>query len=812
MEKKTCQAANATPVEVCAKASVQKVFKTAKALYFSNADGISFRLTNEGKKGWRLQTSKNDNSFDPIGASQELALFMKEEVKDDSEEITVNKCDCALTVTAADGSYVTLSLSECFAMNVCTAKGVVVSAIRSVKKDGKNIIVTGALSENEAIYGGGERFDTTNKRGTKMALYSCDGWNNSYTTYVVVPLFLTTQGGGMFFNRNEYAVADFGKANADEWSYFIESEVLDCYFYATGKMEDALLGYTLLSGHAYLPTPWMQDVQICRYWPDFWSFDKDLGFDTIEEVPDADKLYLKAGDRFVLLPEATAEEKAAADRLFFKDESRTALYRGNEIGYSVVYGKSFNGKYYKVGPKFNPRGDSVKTIIQSFIDEDMKPAVASLEGKGWSGCFADTDASRKNKEDLIKSVNWLHDNGVKAMGYIRAGGISQDHIGFKPEYKVIADVDVKQEDGSIKTIENTTGIPWIVGTGDNPENAKRADGSMRTGDYLDITNDEAVDWYFNKIWGESIDIGIDGVKIDFCECMPDGERDYNGIVTHYKWKNPDRIVKGTEHHAYPVLFISAFYKRMIELQQAKGNYDGFMVFTRGGGIGSQRNPYMWAGDQVRCFEKLGEQLRSVVNSGMSGVPYMSYDMAGYDSGRYGSFYTTSQEEESEIFARAIEFTAFTTNIQTHGDVRHAYEMTEETKQIYRNFTKLHVELLPYMQKYSKIACDTGIPPVRHPVLQYPDDINVYSLNEEFLLGEGLYVAPITKGGTFERELYLPRGNWTNLLTGEVLEGGKKITVKANLGQIPLFLNNDSADAKELAPIFEGENWTAIKNF
>ena len=812
MEKKTCQAANATPIEVCAKASVQKVLKAPKALYFSNADGISFRLSYEGKKGWRLQTSKADNSFDCIGASQEVALFMKEEVKDEAEEITVNKCDCALTVSAADGSYVTLSLSEDFAMNVCTAKGAVVSAIKSIAKNGKNIIVKGALAENEAIYGGGERFDTTNKRGTQMALYSCDGWNNTYTTYVVVPLFLTTQGGGMFFNRNEYAIADFGKENADEWSYSMESEILDCYFWATGKMDDALLGYTLLSGHAYLPAPWMQDVQICRYGPDFWRFDQDLSFATIDEVPDVEALYIKVGDRFVLLSEASTEEKAAADRFFFKDENCTWTHCGNEPGYPIAYGRNpHNGKYYKKGPKYNPRGDSAKTIMQSFMDADMKPSAASMEGRGWAECFDDTDASRENKEDLKKSVEWLHANGLKAMVYIRVGGVRHSNIGFKPEYKVIADVDIKKEDGSIETLENTVRIPWILGTGENPDCGKTRDGSMRTGDYLDITNDEAVEWYFDKIWGEMIDIGIDGVKIDFCECMPDGEKDYGGVVTHYKWKNPDRIVKGTEHHAYPVLFISAFYKRMVELQQAKGNYDGFMVFTRGGGIGSQRNPYMWAGDQVRCFAKLGEQVRSVVNSGLSGVPYMSYDMAGYDYGGH-SIFTMSQEKESKIFARAIEFTSFTTNIQTHGDVRHAYEMTEETKQIYRNFTKLHAELLPYMQKYSKIACDTGIPPVRHPVLQYPDDVNVYSLNEEFLLGEGLYVAPITVEDACERELYLPAGNWTNLLTGEKVTGGKKITVKANLGQIPLFLNNDSADAKELAPIFEGANWTAIKNF
>ena len=94
-------------------------------------------------------------------------------------------------------------------------------------------------------------------------------------------------------------------------------------------------------------------------------------------------------------------------------------------------------------------------------------------------------------------------------------------------------------------------------------------------------------------------------------------------------------------------------------------------------------------------------------------------------------------------------------MQTHGDVRHAYEMTEEVKQIYRNFTRLHTELIPYMQKYSKIACDTGMPPVRHLVLKYMNDVKVYDLIDEFLLGDGLLVAPILTKDTFEREVYLP---------------------------------------------------------
>jgi alpha-glucosidase (family GH31 glycosyl hydrolase) len=69
---------------------------------------------------------------------------------------------------------------------------------------------------------------------------------------------------------------------------------------------------------------------------------------------------------------------------------------------------------------------------------------------------------------------------------------------------------------------------------------------------------------------------------------------------------------------------------------------------------------------------------------------------------------------------------------------------------------------------------------------------------------------ITKGA-LERDVYLPEGKWLNLLTDEVIEGGTTVTAQANLGQIPVFLNMDSADADELRAVFASQNWKEIKN-
>ncbi len=804
MEKKTFQVAGAAEVKVGRCLAVKKIYQSETALYFTNKEGLFLRLTNHGKYGWRLQVNAKDyDSFCDKGAAQLLAVYMNETLDDAALPIDVKEQDGALVVTAADGTTAVLALKKTFSLAFCSAEGKVISEIIGVVADGNKLIIKGALEGNEAIYGGGERFDTVNKRGTDMALESCDGWNDSSTSYVVQPLFLTTRGGGMFFNRYESANADFGKANENEWSYLLRSKILDCYFYPTGNFAGVLQACTDLTGHALMPTPWMQGMQICRYGPDYFCFDKTKKFDDLSTVANYADLYVAVDGAYVLLSTLDDAAKAAARQFY--------LLNAENGKYELKYVKDDAGKYGPKSRKGNPSGDGCKIIIDKFIERDMKPDAASMEARNWANCFCDTDESRANKADLQRSYDWLHENGMRAMVYIRVGGVKHECIGFKDEYLVHADVEIKEEDGSVTVRENTTQIPWIFGTGDNPD-VGRLGGVLRTVDFLDITNPEAVDWYFNQLWGEMIKMGCDGVKIDFCEIMPDGDRSYGITKTHYKWHNPELLPAGTEHHAYAVFFIAAFTKRMTELKEALGRNDGFMVFSRGGGIGSQRSPYLWAGDQGRDFAKLDDQLMAVVNCGLSAIPYMSYDMAGYAYSRGVNYFNIGLEKESEIFARATEFTALTTNMQTHGDVRHVYELTEDVQNIYKNFTRLHAELIPYMQKYSKIACETGMPPVRHLVLKYPNDEKVYSLIDEFLLGDAILVAPIITAQTFERDVYLPTGNWTNLLTGEKVAGGQTVTVKANLGQMPIFLDNDAADVGEVAPIFAGANWTAIKNW
>lgn len=805
----------AATLSLSSTAVIKDVQYTANEFFFRNAAGVFCRLTYEGVNGWRLQANGSSyDGFDEMGAGQALAGYLGEFTGDETERLLVASDSSKVTLhSPSTSTYVTLNYKGSFNMQFCSDANTVVSNVTSISLEDstthvseKAVVLKGSLNSNEAVYGGGERFDVVNKRGTSFPLYTVDGWNSDATSYMTIPLFVTSRGAGMFVNRYEHMVVDFGKESSNTWKILINNDLMDCYFYATGKISDVLFGYTEISGHASLPEEWAQGELICRYFPDLASLESRTEYTVgvpLSEIADYSTHYVKAKTSNTYKP---ISEVGLSNSAY----DYTYLFNNNKGGKLLYY--KVGNLYRKAGPKGNPGGEGIKVIVNNLINAGMKPTAVVIEGFNWEGCT--TNSSSYNS--LKSIIAWLEALDIKTMIYSEVGSAKSSMKGYKEEYQLHATIT------NVTTGETGYGykIPKTSGTGENPDIQ-----TTDTQQYLDITNPEAVDWYMNEVWGALIDLGVDGVKIDFCEGMPDEGTNYanqyldeNGnkqsrtINLKYDWYDLAVFEGDNVHHAYPTYFISLFYRSMVEQKLAKNIRDGFVVLARGGGIGSQRNPYIWEGDQVRTFEKIESQLIGMINCGISGVPFITYDLGGYAyEGNGDSFDKVTVEMESKIFARAIEFTAFSPNIHSNGDVRHAYQMTEETQKIYANYTKLHEELIPYLQKYSKVACETGMPIVRHMILQYQDDSNVYGLETQYMFGDALLVAPIVVDNQTTKDVYLPAGEWLNLLTGETVTGGRTVTVDAELSKIPVFMNTDCSveDQNLLAYVFNGSTWRKI---
>ncbi|MBQ8415305.1 MAG: hypothetical protein IJX13_00165 [Clostridia bacterium] len=831
---------------------IQNVCMTGGEFFFQTANGVSCRLTFGAGDGWRLQAIKPQNASKPYsefsngGAGQALAIYLGESCDETLRTLTVRSEGGALYLSAeGDEGYVLISYRDAFAMKFYSADGTERALVDRILSDGKTVTLGGTLSEKEGVYGGGHRFDTVNKRGSLMNLYIYHAYDTDggVGTSVVLPLFTTTRGAGLYINRYEEINIGFDKTTSgadapNRWEMTLKNDLLDCYFWATGNMSDPLAGYSAIAGAAALPEEWAQGLLVCRYAPDFYTLETGtLTYASLYDIPNYVTLY---ADQYAKQPAATKVGEWS-DGAYLFNGSGTRQYRYD--------GK--NGVFVRISPKGCPGGYGVKEVVSRMIEAGMTPTGVILEPTSIADITDGSLEALEHRKNLIKILEWLHGGNeygldIRAMGYICIGGMSFCMDGYKPEYYVHASVDTYDLSGNLIGHTYTKDIPKSAYT-DNPDAI-----SSDTQSYLDITNPEAVEWYMEHVWGELLELGLDGAKIDFCEAMPDEGQvkvyDKYGKVTgtqviRYDWYDSRIFESDTVHQGYPSYFTSLFFKEMNRLKEEKGIDDGFIVFTRGSGIGAQRNPYYWTGDQMREFSKIRMQLVAVINSGISGMPFMSYDMAGYAYGYWGGYYTVDMPElnciltdrehvrayESELFIKAIEYSAFTTNIQTHGDVRNSYELTKQAQRISALYTRLHQELLPYIQKLSLTATETGLPPVRAMVLEYPEDENVYDIKNQFLLGDGLLVAPMLEWSGVDyresdysnekgievwdsRKVYLPAGNWLDLLTNKVynISEGMTITPSVTIDHIPVYLNLDSPDAEILKEIFEGETWSAIK--
>ena len=480
---------------------------------------------------------------------------------------------------------------------------------------------------------------------------------------------------------------------------------------------------------------------------------------------------------------------------------------------SVLDGYTFR-KYVKRGYWEGKAllGVGVKEMLARYEAMGAKPKAFIMEG--WSiDMFGDTEQARKRREALKACGEFLRSKDIKMLVYMRVGApIAVNAASFREEFLVHADLE---ERGQVKE-RGTTLIPdvFLDGVNPNPDSGKIRGRHVA----LDITDPAVWSWYVGTVWKELAELGVAGVKIDFCEELPDDGRAYGDFTVRYRWHDPSVFAGAEVHHAYPAFFVARFTREMAKLTAERG---GFMVLTRGGGIGAGRSPYMWAGDQTRSWDKLDDQLLAVLNSGMSGMPFMSYDYGGYqyDGGsrvepagvmdlKTGAFDLSRTEardgeetvyvrrgkrlaadEEERIFSRALEFTAFMPCMQSHGYVRNVYEFGEATRRRYVEVMARRERMGAYIRAAVERAAAEGVPVVRPLVLEWQDDPNTHSIGDEFMLGDRYLVAPVL-GPQDAREVYLPCGEWEELASGRVHRVGReglRLEVSAPLHTAPVFV-------------------------
>ncbi len=208
------------------------------------------------------------------------------------------------------------------------------------------------------------------------------------------------------------------------------------------------------------------------------------------------------------------------------------------------------------------------------------------------------------------------------------------------------------------------------------------------------------------------------------------------------------------------------------------------LLCRSGGPGMQRfGAACWSGDINGTFPALEAQIAVGLNVGLSGVPYWGTDIGGY--------YATGLRS-GELFARWFQFGAFCPVFRAHGRPwrdRLPWAYGPEIEAVCRRYLELRYRLMPYTYSLAWQAHRLGLPLMRPLALNYPDDPRTWDLGSQYLWGDDLLVAPVTREGVSHWPAYLPGGTWYDFWTHEAYQGSDGITVPAPLDRLPLFVRS-----------------------
>ena len=270
---------------------------------------------------------------------------------------------------------------------------------------------------------------------------------------------------------------------------------------------------------------------------------------------------------------------------------------------------------------------------------------------------------------------------------------------------------------------------------------------------LDFSNPAAVRWYRGKLRG-LLDMGVGVIKADFGEGAPLTGVYASGRTGWY------------EHNLYPVRYNQAAW----EITRSTTG-DG-IIWGRSAWAGSQRYPLHWGGDAENTNSAMAATLRGGLSFGLSGFTFWSHDVGGFVN-----------RSPRELYRRWLAFGVLTSHTRTHGaPPREPWTYDSAFVVDFRRAVEMKYRLMPYIYAQARASSDSGYPMLRTLFFEYPDDPTSWLIEDEYLLGEGLLVAPLFQE-TDHRAVYLPPGAWIDYQTGRSYQGGTWHDIHA--GEVPI---------------------------
>ena len=294
--------------------------------------------------------------------------------------------------------------------------------------------------------------------------------------------------------------------------------------------------------------------------------------------------------------------------------------------------------------------------------------------------------------------------------------------------------------------------------------------------FPDFTSPDARAW-----WGEQyrslLDVGIAGFW-----------NDMNEPATFVAWGDPT-FPLATRHHLegrggdhreahnlYGLLMARASYEGLRRLAPERRH----VVVSRSGWAGLQRYAWHWTGDTYSDWPSLAMTVPMVVGLGLSGIPFTGPDVGGFMGA-----------PTAELYTRWLQMSVFFPFFRTHTAIgtpdQEPWSYGQPYLDINRESIRLRYRLLPYFYTLAWEAHTRGWPVVRPVWWLHPQDERFWDVDDMFMVGNHLLVAPVMEEGQRTREVFLPPGVWYDFWTDARYSGEQRVVVDAPLEHIPIFV-------------------------
>jgi alpha-glucosidase len=286
--------------------------------------------------------------------------------------------------------------------------------------------------------------------------------------------------------------------------------------------------------------------------------------------------------------------------------------------------------------------------------------------------------------------------------------------------------------------------------------------------FPDFVTEEARAW-----WGElnaaHVQSGLAGIWNDMNEpatgaIPPDRMRFDGGRHSHERY-----------HNQYALLMAMG---TTAGLRDAMPDLRTF-VLSRAAFAGIQRYAANWMGDNLSRWDHLWLSIPMAMGFGVSGQAFVGADVGGFRG-----------HSSAELFVRWMQYGALTPFCRNHSEIgnvdQYAWAWGDAVLDLAREAIRLRYRLLPYIYAAFLRASETGAPVQRPLVFDHQQDPAVRDIDDEYLFGPDLLIAPVVAAGQTARQVYLPTGDWYDWHTGEPVGGGRYLLTATPMDRIPIY--------------------------